>query len=265
MQILFSLPLLVTWGCLLFFGGLSSVAQEITVSPRTVHVFVALCDNDNQGIVPVSKNLGNGQNPKTNLYWGALYGVKTHFKKSKDWVFIQNVETDNPNILERILFKHSKTETYLLADAYDGRTIYDTTVDFLEASAGNAEQKIGYGEKELCFGGGSDLLAYVGHDGLMDFELRLTLEPANVKKRDAIILACVSKTFFEPYLKMAGANPLVWTTGLMSPEAYTLKSALDGWILGETDALVRERAAKGYHTYQKCGMRGARNLLVTGY
>jgi len=34
-------------------------------------VFVALADNFNQGIVPVSAKLGNGDNPKTNLYWGA--------------------------------------------------------------------------------------------------------------------------------------------------------------------------------------------------
>lgn len=37
--------------------------------PLIVHVFVPLCDNDNQGIVPVSASLGDGQNLKTNLYW----------------------------------------------------------------------------------------------------------------------------------------------------------------------------------------------------
>ena len=30
-------------------------------TPRTIHVFVALCDNVHQGIVPVSKTLGNGE------------------------------------------------------------------------------------------------------------------------------------------------------------------------------------------------------------
>ena len=51
----------------------------------------------------------------------------------------------------------------------------------------------------------------------------------------------------------------------MAPEAYTLNWAIDGWILNETDAQIRERAAKGYNHYQKCGMRGARGLLVTGF
>lgn len=47
---------------------------------KTIHVFVALCDNANQGIVPVPESLGNGQDPKSNLYWGAIYGLKSYFK-----------------------------------------------------------------------------------------------------------------------------------------------------------------------------------------
>jgi hypothetical protein len=37
---------------------------------RTVHVFVALADNQHQGIVPVAAILGNGEDPQHNLYWG---------------------------------------------------------------------------------------------------------------------------------------------------------------------------------------------------
>ncbi|WP_431133525.1 hypothetical protein [Psychroserpens mesophilus] len=52
---------------------------------------------------------------------------------------------------------------------------------------------------------------------------------------------------------------------LMAPEAYTLKWAIDGWILNESDAQISERAAQAYHQYQKCGLKGARRLLVNGY
>lgn len=246
------------------FCTLFSYAEE-SKNIRTIHVYVALCDNVNQGIVPVSKALGNGQDPKNNLYWGALYGVKTYFKQRKDWTYLKTLASENSQILERVLFKHKTTNTYLLADAYDGRYIKQTTIDFLKASSGTNEQKINYDKKELCFGGSSNLLAYVGHDGLMEFSLDKDFEPQNNEKRDAIILACISKDYFAPYLKKTRATPLVWSTGLMSPEAYTLKSAIDGWILEETDAEIRERAAQAYHKYQKCGIRGARNLLVTGF
>ncbi|MDR2238683.1 MAG: hypothetical protein LBE92_21425 [Chryseobacterium sp.] len=52
---------------------------------KTIHVLVALCDNKYQGIVPVPEKIGNGQDPDQNLYWGAAYGVRTYFKKSKEW------------------------------------------------------------------------------------------------------------------------------------------------------------------------------------
>ena len=139
---------------------------------KTIHIFVALCDNANQGIVPVPSKLGNGQNPKNNLYWGALYGVKTYFKNSKDWSLVKIIESNNPMILERLLFKHKNSNTFILADAYDGKYIKQTTIDFLEATAGRNKASISYYDIKLQFGGKSELLAYVGHDGLMEFNVK---------------------------------------------------------------------------------------------
>ena len=232
---------------------------------KTIHVFVALCDNVNQGIVPVPQKLGNGQDAKNNLYWGALYGVKTFFKNDKDWMLVSSETNLKTDVLERVLFKHKTSNTYLLADAYDGKYIKQTTIAFLEASAGRNELRMKINDKELTFGGSSNMLAYIGHDGLMEFDVKGSFKPINNNKRDAIILACISKRFFKPYIEVTKATPLVWTTGLMAPEAYTLKWAIDGWILNETDEQIRERAAQAYNHYQKCGIKGARGLLVTGY
>jgi hypothetical protein len=56
--------------------------QQSFINESTViHVFVALCDNKYQGIVPVPAKIGNGQDPLNNLYWGAAYGIKSFFKK----------------------------------------------------------------------------------------------------------------------------------------------------------------------------------------
>ncbi|HST23582.1 MAG TPA: hypothetical protein VLR90_20895, partial [Blastocatellia bacterium] len=38
-------------------------------SRRVIHVLVALCDNEHQGIVPVPAKIGNGDDPQNNLYW----------------------------------------------------------------------------------------------------------------------------------------------------------------------------------------------------
>ena len=97
------------------------LAFKSYATPRTIHVFVALCDNEFQGIVPVPGKLGNGKDTRSNLYWGAAYGVKSFLKyKTTDWKLVRKIETTDHNILERILFKHVSKDLYLLADAYDG-------------------------------------------------------------------------------------------------------------------------------------------------
>src|SRR6266851_706839 len=80
----------------------SSRSEHAAPNPMpVVHVFVALCDNEHQGIVPVSTSLGNGDNPATNLYWGAAFGVKAFLSKSKDWELIADVPNPTAVILDR--------------------------------------------------------------------------------------------------------------------------------------------------------------------
>ncbi|MCB0791937.1 MAG: hypothetical protein H6595_06765 [Flavobacteriales bacterium] len=241
------------------------LAATATAKPRTVHVFVALCDNEHQGIVPVPKALGNGRDLNGNLYWGAAYGVRSWFKRSADWKLVGSVPADDPAVLERLLFKHAKADVYLLADAYDGARIRSCVQDFLLAANGQQAVPVTQEGTALSFGGGADLVAYVGHDGLMDFAVAPAYGAPPAAPRDAIVLACYSKHFFGPQLQQAGATPLLWTTHLMAPEAYTLTAALSGWVAREPATAVRERAAQAYNTYQKCGINGARKLLVTGY
>ena len=76
-------------------------------SAPVIHVFVALADNVNQGIVPVSASLGNGDNAATNLYWGAAFGSRlSSSKKNKDWELISVTPNPRAGILERCIFKH---------------------------------------------------------------------------------------------------------------------------------------------------------------
>ncbi|MFN6946343.1 MAG: hypothetical protein ACK4ND_15450 [Cytophagaceae bacterium] len=51
----------------------------------------------------------------------------------------------------------------------------------------------------------------------------------------------------------------------MAPEVYTLHAAIGAWIKNESPEELREKAAQAYNKYQKCGINGARKLLVTGW
>ncbi|HXQ74754.1 MAG TPA: hypothetical protein VN844_29895 [Pyrinomonadaceae bacterium] len=234
-------------------------------SMPVIHVFVALADNVNQGIVPVSASLGNGDNPTTNLYWGAAFGVKTFFSRNKEWELLSVTRNPTSTILERCVFKHRRTSTLLVADAYRGKEISQTTWDFLEAAGGKPGEKLKIGNVEFHTGGSADLVAYVGHNGLMDFKLAGDPKRRDDRQRRAIILACASKSYFSPALQQSGATPLLWTTNLMAPEAYVLSAAIDGWMRKESDEQIRLRAADAYNKYQKCGLKAARGLFATGW
>lgn len=250
----------------LLLACVSSFAQS---SPHTVHVFVALADNVNQGIVPVAAKLGNGEDPVRNLYWGSAFGIKTFFTRSPDWKLISCKLPTKSEVLERCVFKYRTQDVYLVADAYRGREIQTAILDFLDSAAGLGKEEIeiedGIARTALAIRGGSQVVVYVGHDGLMDAPLPRIPKQKDQAVRQAIILACASRNYFSTALRASGAYPLLWTTNLMAPEAYTLKSALDGWILGENNQQIRERAAAAYDKYQKCGLRAARNLMATGW
>jgi hypothetical protein len=232
---------------------------------RVIHVLVALCDNINQGIVPVPEAIGNGKDPGRNLYWGCGYGVKTFFKNQIEWKLITQVNNPEDGILERLVFQHNDSAVFLVADAYDGAMIQQTVIDFLRYSSGQSKKLLKLDSMEIAIGGNANLVCYIGHNGLMDFTLDEFPAKADSNRREVIILSCVSKTFFSEYVEKAGAYPLLWTTQLMCPEAYTLDAAVDSWIINDLPENSREKAANAYNQYQKCGIDAARNLLVTGF
>lgn len=234
-------------------------------SVPVIHVFVALADNVNQGIVPVSATLGNGDNAVTNLYWGAAFGIRTFFARHKDWQLLSVTSNLSERIIERCVFKHRRSSTVLVADAYRGKEISQTTMDFLEAAAGKPGEKLKAGDVEFHTSGSADLVAYIGHNGLMDFKLPVHPKRRDDRERRAIILACASKQYFSTALEQSGATPLLWTTNLMAPEAYVLAAAIESWMKKESDEQVRLRAADAYHKYQHCGVNAARRLFATGW
>ncbi|HEU4496145.1 MAG TPA: hypothetical protein VFR70_03765 [Flavobacterium sp.] len=231
---------------------------------KTIHIFVALCDNKYQGIVPVPAKIGNGQDPGNNLYWGCGFGIRTYFKNSKEWKLVKSQKIDSVR-LERLIFKHATKNYYLVADAYNGKYIKQCTQDFLKSSCGQLKNTIHINNTAIGISGNAQLVAYIGHDGLMDFQLGESYKNNDDKKRDLIILACYSKKYFSPHLKNANVNPLVWTTGLMAPEAYTIHDAIAGYVGNESHESIRTRAASAYSKYQKCSQKAARNLLAGGW
>ena len=136
-------------------------------NPVVIHVSVALADNINQWIVPVPESIGNGQSPRTNLYWGALYGVKTYMIKKAGWKKIATPESQNPKILERLILtktflrKGENVTIYLVADAWDGKYITDTIEKFMSFNAGHEPQPFTISGQKFKAGGNAHLICYI--------------------------------------------------------------------------------------------------------
>jgi hypothetical protein len=214
--------------------------------------------------VPVPPKIGNGQDPNSNLYWGNNYGVRSYFKNSRDWKLIKKQFIDSTK-LERVVFKHASQNYYLVADAYNGKLIKQSIHDFMFSCSGQLKDTMHVNDQVIGINGNAVLMAYIGHDGLMDFRLADEFDAQPNAPQNFIALACESKQFFSSYIKHTKAYPLLWTKQLMCPEAYTLHDALAAYINNEPQQTVYQRAVSAYSKYQKCSIKESEGILTSGW
>lgn len=234
---------------LLFLFIVLTVAAHAE-APRRIHVFVALADNKSQGIIPVPAKIGDGNDAVHNLYWGCDEALPPVFKASTLWKLTSSTANPTPSVIERVVFTHKSGKWILTADAYRGTAIRECTVDFFGALTGN--------EPNLA------LVAYIGHNGLMDFQLPAGAAVRSNQVREAIVLCCKSADYFGPHLAAVNAKPVLLTTQLMYPGGFLLRTALDGWTAHETPAQILSRAAAAYAKNQKISVKAAAGVFTTG-
>jgi hypothetical protein len=220
--------------------------------PARIHVFIALADNKHQGIQPVPEKIGNGEDPANNLYWGCSEALKPVLKRDGEWKLTSSEAGSKAAIIERAIFTHKNGKWQIVADVYRGTAIEECTRDFFAALA-NPEPVEKF-----------PLAAYIGHDGLMDFQLAADVTAKAGPGRSAVVLCCKSQQFFGPHLEKVGAKPVLLTTQLMYPGGFVLRDALAGWTRGETPAQIRQRAAAGYAKNQGMSVKAAAGVVATG-
>lgn len=229
---------------LLLFLSLSLTA----FAERSVEVFVCLCDNEHQSIQKVGAAIGNGMDPAGNLYWGCSDGLSTYFKRSKKWKLVETVKPKNSPVLVRLKFKHHTGKIDLTAHAYRGDKMSECLTDFFKASRDS---------------GKGSLVAFIGHNGLMDERPNLP-KPAKMgdDPSQAIVLACLTDHYFSQPLAELNSEPILLTKSLMYPGAFILHDALEVWLDNGTKNDIREAAAKAYSKNQNISVNGARSVFA---
>lgn len=228
--------------CLLLLAAWLSHAAAFAENERTVGVFVALCDNVHQGIVPVPKTIGNGDDPERNLYWGNSEGLAGVFGKSSHWKKESSGEGAVGDVLKTYSYRHNSGKVVLKAFAYRGSAIQACLTDF----EGALRQ------------GTYDLAVYIGHNGLMDFSLPLPAVTGPPKKKpEGIVLCCKSQSYFQERIQALRAEPVLLTTQLMYPGAFILHDVLEEWIKGAGPESYRAAAGRAYAANQKISQKAA--------
>jgi len=235
--------------------------------PLVIHTFVPLCDNDFQGIIKVGKLLGDGRNLKTNLYWGAGYGLKTFFTQSKNWKYLKSFYNIDSFVLERVVLyreysNHAKV--YLILDAYKGDKMENCIFDYFNSLAGNLTDTICIDSLKILACSKSDFLIFNGHNGLMDNRYE-EIENTDHVEKDAAVISCNSYPYFEPFFERLNAYPLITTTSFLPPEAYIISSIIDNWASMESEEKIRIGAGEAMAKIHKIAVAPCVNTFKTGW
>lgn len=238
--------------------------------PITVHVTVALCDNEQ--IACGDGGLGNPGNLHSNLYWGAMFGAKRIFeRKDSGWTrVVQHAEIEG--VLSREVYRRQvpggrwslpgrTVEQLVVLDAVHGAHINRAVAGFfLEASDG-ATLTIDDGDQRRALA--VSVAGYAGHNRLMD-GMRLP-DVDTTKARAPIpsfVLACLSDRFFGAALHDAGSSPVVMTRSFMAPEGYVVEAAARAFGDNLPDDEIRSAVVAAYAKWQRISEREAARVFT---
>ena len=220
-------------------------ANPAFAAPKKVAVFVALCDNATQGIIPVPAKIGDGNKPAENLYWGCTDGFSGCFHASKVWKLQKKEVPEDKRIFERLVYLSETGDIQLTAEAWRGSEIKACLTAFESA----------------LVSGNHDLCAYIGHNVLMDGEVAPPAAKA-VKPCDAIVLCCLSESYFKDRLANVGIRPVMLTTQLMYPGSFVLRDGLPVWAKGGSLEEIRTAGAAAYARNQNISVKVAKGVFA---
>jgi hypothetical protein len=233
------------------------IADLAAGKPIVVEVHVPLCEST---IIPCGNaKLGDGNNPKTNLYWSTGPGFGVWFaRRGSGWTQTRRTTTDtgDPDVLE--LIEYSRTvsapaawrkqgapkrfEVHLVLRAWRGTAIDRALDTYAAAVSGKSDARI---------------VAFVGHNRLMDLDTYQWPAPGTATK-GTIAIACHTAAYMERDVPAPTRVPLLMTKDFLFSNAAPLEAAVLAFVRGDGYRAIRRDAAAAYATVQK---RDAKRMI----
>lgn len=242
------------------------VADLAAGKPLVVQVHVPLCERT---IIPCGNDrLGDGDNPRTNLYWATTEGFLGWFgRKRSGWKAVLKASGDaigEADVLDLRVWRRTvpasaawraagaprTVEVYVVAQAWRGTAIDRALARYAEDLYGARTQTITLADgTTLAAGGDAHVVAYVGHNRLMDldaFDWRAIAARGDQRSRGVIAIACHTAPYMQGVVPGPHQVPLVLTRDFMLASSAALEGAVVAFAKDGDYAAIRRGAAAGY-------------------
>jgi hypothetical protein len=248
--------------------------------PLVVEVHVPLCDNTI--IACGNAKLGDGDNPETNLYWSTTPGFGSWFnRKNSGWKRVQKLregETGDKDVLALHVYRRSvnapatwkkrgapaKFEIYIVVHGWRGSAIDRALAAYAEDISGQGTRTITLDKSHergtrsiaagdakvndkstLEAGGAAQIVAWVGHNRLMDIDAYTWPAPGKATK-GTIAIACHTAAYMENNVPSETRVPLLMTRDFLFANAAPLEATVLAFAAGGSYAKIRLDAATAY-------------------
>ncbi len=230
--------------------------------PLVAEVHVPLCDNTI--IACGNPKLGDGDNPDTNLYWATTPGFGAWFaRKAGGWKHVLHQRGDatgNADIVAVDVYRRTVQtpaswkkrgvagtfEVDIVVHGWRGKAIDHALAAYAQDVSGGATRTLLLDDKtKLDAGGASQLVAWVGHNRLMDLE-PYVWPKAGAKVTGTIAIACHTAAYMEAEVSAATRVPLLMTRDLLFANAAPLEATVLAFAAGGSYAKMRSDASVAY-------------------
>ena len=230
--------------------------------PLVAEVHVPLCDNSI--IACGNARLGDGDNPDTNLYWSTTPGFGSWFaRKGGGWKRVlhqRGATTGNPDIVAVDVYrrmvrapaswaKRGVPRTFeldIVVHGWRGKAIDPALAAYANDVSGGPPRKLVLDDRStLEAGGAAQLVAWVGHNRLMDLDRYTWPKPGRLVT-GTIAIACHTAAYMEDQVSSATRVPLLMTRDLLFANAAPLEATVLAFAAGGGYVKMRNDAATAY-------------------
>jgi hypothetical protein len=248
-------------------GLVARVATDLAAGrPLVAEVHVPLCDSSL--IDCGNAKLGDGDSLATNLYWATGPGFGVWFARGgSGWKrVLRQQTTGDADVLQIDVYRRTvptpaswrkrgapKTfELDVVIRAWRGKAIDRALAAYAADMSGGAARPLTLDDgTRLAAGGAAQLVAWVGHNRLMDSSDAYAWPASGKVVQGTLFIACHTARYIEDTVIGPTRVPLLATRDFLFSNAAPLEAALLAFTSGAGYARMREVAVAAYAAVQK--------------